>query len=178
MSSLMKHFKTNGSLFVNSRQPGSSTVLARSLVQLLDCPGQSLPPLTFVCIGSTKILTDCMGPIIGTSLVHQGFSRVYGTLEAPIHACNLSLWTPKLTNHKGCTIAIDAALGTPAQSGHIVLGKGPLYPGEGLGKTLSPLGDIHILGIFSHLYQKNAPELLTAFCRCILDTMILLKSKI
>jgi len=115
----------------------------------------------FVCIGSDRVTGDSLGPMIGTWLQGQ-FNKdisVYGTLEMPIHALNLSetLSAIKSQHPNEILIAIDASLGTRNHQGYITIGRGSLLPGAGVNKQLDAVGDIFITGIvgvsgrFSHL---------------------------
>jgi DNA-binding LacI/PurR family transcriptional regulator len=49
-------------------------------------------PIVFVCIGTDRSTGDSLGPIVGTLLEEKGLRTfyVYGTLDEPIHAVNLS----------------------------------------------------------------------------------------
>ena len=80
---------------------------------------------------------------------HLNNITVYGTLEDPVHAANLSDKI-KLINDKHVypfIIAIDASLGTMEHIGFVTIGRGPLHPGLGVSKKLPSVGDIHITGI-------------------------------
>lgn len=74
---------------------------------------------------------------------------LFGTLENPVHAMNLDDTLERLnrTIDNPFVIGIDACLGTVASIGAILVGDGPLRPGAGVNKTLSPVGDIHISGV-------------------------------
>lgn len=103
-----------------------------------------------VCIGTDKCIGDCLGPIIGSILKEKFFPLpVYGTIENPIHALNLddklSYIKSKHPNSK--ILGIDACLGPPSKIGEIQLRDYPINPGKGVGKSLSPVGDISIIGI-------------------------------
>lgn len=108
-------------------------------------------PIVFVCIGTDRSTGDSLGPLIGTLLAEKPIHpfHVYGTLEDPIHALNL---TEKLldiqTKHRNpFIIGIDACLGRLKSVGIIQMGSGPIKPGAGVNKELPAVGDIHITGI-------------------------------
>ena len=43
-----------------------------------------------ICIGTDRCIGDCLGPLVGSWLNHDGFPlKVYGTIHQPIHALNL-----------------------------------------------------------------------------------------
>ncbi|EPD50913.1 spore protease YyaC [Paenisporosarcina sp. FSL H8-0542] len=109
------------------------------------------PNLTFCCIGTDRSTGDSLGPLIGTWLRdHPTFPyEVIGTLQQPLHALNLqqtveSLQARTLTPY---VVAIDACLGKVEKIGHIVIEKGPLFPGKAVKKELPPIGDLSIKGI-------------------------------
>ena len=126
--------------------------------------------LVFICIGTPSILGDCLGPVIGSILSNAWTATdIYGTLDAPVHALNFrrTCHEIKKQHQKPFIIAIDAALGNPAQSGYILLKKGPLHPGKGVGKKLPPIGDLQITGVFQDIFDPMAGHQMARFSRCI-----------
>ena len=103
------------------------------------------------CIGSDRMTGDCLGPYVGRQLLPYQDSRrhVYGTLNNPIHACNLAKAQQWVSLHHpfALIIAVDAALGEKKHLGHIAVKNGPVYPGAGVRKSLSPVGDIAVTGV-------------------------------
>ncbi len=136
-----------------------------------------LPPV-FLCIGSDRVAGDSLGPIIGSRLscaLRDPFS-VYGTLQHPVHALNLSdtLHVIEKKHSDRLLIAVDASLGTKKHQGYITVAHGSLSPGAGVNKTLESAGDIAITGIvnvnnrFSHLMlQSTRLSLVMALAECI-----------
>jgi putative sporulation protein YyaC len=113
-----------------------------------------LPPgkrIVVVCVGSDRCTGDSLGPLSGSLLAKYRSSSfdLFGTLEKPVHAMNLDATLEKLnrTIDNPFVIGIDACLGNASNIGIIQIGDGPLHPGAGVNKTLSPVGDIHISGI-------------------------------
>lgn len=103
-----------------------------------------------VCIGTDRCIGDCLGPLIGSMLEEKFFPLpVYGTIANPIHALNLDskLSDIKLKHPDSKIIGIDACLGPPNKVGEIQVRDYPINPGKGVGKSLSPVGDISIIGI-------------------------------
>ncbi len=103
-----------------------------------------------VCIGTDRCIGDCLGPLIGSMLEEKFFPLpVYGTIANPIHALNLDskLSDIKLKHPDSKIIGIDACLGPPNKIGQIQVRDYPINPGKGVGKSLSPVGDISIIGI-------------------------------
>ena len=109
------------------------------------------PNLTFCCIGTDRSTGDALGPLIGTWLRdHPTFPyEVIGTLQQPLHALNLQQTVESLQARtlSPYVVAIDACLGKVEKIGHIVVEKGPLFPGKAVKKELPPIGDLSIKGI-------------------------------
>ena len=107
--------------------------------------------LVVVCIGTDRSTGDSLGPLVGTQLRKSGLDHVpvYGTLEEPVHAMNLSEMSQEIDSKfdSPFIVAIDACLGQVSSIGNIQIGVGPVKPGAGVNKDLPPVGDIHITGI-------------------------------
>lgn len=103
-----------------------------------------------LCIGTDRCIGDALGPIVGTILKSHGFKLpVEGTLEDPIHAVNLDT---KLKDIKKkypdyFIIAVDACLAYSEYVGEVQVKVGPVSPGKGVGKQLSKIGNMSIIGI-------------------------------
>ena len=131
-------------------RPSSSAALGQALHSMLP-PGRS--PLAALCIGSTLVSGDRLGPRVGSILKPHASGQflVFGTEEAPVHALNLN----QTVEHIRCSqpnaviLAVDAALSERRYLGQITIGRGPVLPGSGIHKELSKTGDIHITGIVS-----------------------------
>jgi len=103
-----------------------------------------------LCIGTDRCIGDLLGPLVGTMLEEKNFRfPVYGTLDEPIHAANISNAVKKIYRRHptGLFVAVDASLGPKNYIGTIRIKKGPVFPGKAVGKTLPPIGDISITGI-------------------------------
>lgn len=114
----------------------------------------------FLCIGSDRATGDCYGPLVGDALskyynsypVSRTHIPVYGTLDSPVHALNLQKNIEEIYNNykNPYIIAIDASLGISSHIGYVTVGKGPLFPGIGVQKSLPQVGDLAITGIVNH----------------------------
>ncbi len=104
-----------------------------------------------LCIGTDRSTGDCLGPLVGTKIQasSQSSFHIYGTLEHPVHACNLPDKLDEIRSrfYNPFIIAVDACLGNLENIGKISIGEGALQPGAGVKKSLPPVGDIHITGI-------------------------------
>ncbi len=107
-----------------------------------------------LCIGTDRIVGDSLGPLTGSLLQKhmENFKNplaVYGTLEAPVHACNLAetLEQIKKEHPNSIVIAVDASLGCHYKVGSVLIRSGSIRPGMGVKKNLPAVGDISITGI-------------------------------
>ncbi|WP_100405872.1 spore protease YyaC [Bacillus solitudinis] len=104
-----------------------------------------------ICIGTDRSTGDSLGPLVGSKLESANLKRfhVYGTLESPVHAVNLTDRLQEIHgNHpRRFIIAIDACLGQSSSVGKVSLSSGPLKPGAAVNKQLPEVGDIHMTGI-------------------------------
>jgi len=106
--------------------------------------------IIYICIGTDRATGDCLGPMVGTRLQSTSLHPyVYGTLEQPVHATNLTQFTEQITHRHDnpLTVAIDASLGNSSRIGFINVKKGGLKPGTALHKDLPEVGDFHISGV-------------------------------
>ncbi|MDP4084665.1 MAG: spore protease YyaC [Bacillota bacterium] len=108
-------------------------------------------PIVFICIGTDRSTGDSLGPLVGTLLEEKNIKPffIYGTLDHPIHAVNLTekLKEIKEKHFHPYIIAIDACLGRVKSIGVIEVGDGPVKPGAGVNKELPDVGNVHITGI-------------------------------
>lgn len=106
--------------------------------------------LAIVCIGTDRSTGDSLGPLTGTLLSKQYPSiPVFGTLDDPVHAANLSekLADINLKLKGPYIIALDACLGQTESIGYFSCKDGALKPGTGVNKELPEVGDMNIVGI-------------------------------
>ncbi|NMO94193.1 spore protease YyaC [Paenibacillus lemnae] len=138
------------SLKIPHTDPEIHSALIHRLLYHLSA-GVGRRPLVVICIGTDRSTGDCLGPLVGTSLAryHSSMFHLYGTLDEPVHAMNLSdtLTTVYNTFDDPYIIGIDACLGQTTSVGSIQISDGPLKPGAGVNKELPPVGDIHVTGI-------------------------------
>lgn len=116
-----------------------------------------------LCIGTDKVSGDALGPTVGT-LLTECFRVpffVYGTLDRPVTALNLSLAMQFISSrHAGQpVIAVDCALGSPDEVGSIRVVDGPIRAGAGVGKSLPSVGDISVTAVVA---AKSEAHLLSS----------------
>ncbi len=142
-------------LDIHYKDPHTGERLLQALQQI--CRGTSTPPL-FICIGSDRHILDCFGPLIGT-MVKQGNPQIiiYGHLEEPLHAKNISKEIEIITSRHpdSLKIAIDASVGNTSDVGNIKVREGPIIPGKALAKKLPPIGDYAITGVLGSQQERS-----------------------
>ncbi|MDD2620565.1 MAG: spore protease YyaC, partial [Syntrophomonadaceae bacterium] len=104
----------------------------------------------FLCIGSDRHILDCFGPLAGTMIKEKNSDMlVFGTLDKPLHAKNLSqeIAAIKKQFKNRVAIAIDASSGNNEELGIIKIREVSLLPGKALSKGLPAIGDYSIIGM-------------------------------
>jgi putative sporulation protein YyaC len=106
--------------------------------------------LVVLCVGTDRSTGDCLGPLVGWLLMQKNVPfPVYGTLDDPVHAGNLTEKIDLVHRYHSdpVIIAVDACLGRLESVGFITLGEGMIKPGAGVHKELPGIGDIFFTGI-------------------------------
>lgn len=116
-------------------------------------------PLVLICVGSDRATGDCLGPLVGQYLIHSTNYSVYGTLQHPVHAKNLKSTMDLIysIHNDPFVIAIDSCLGFEDHIGYITLSPLPLFPGQGVSKSLPAIGDLSITGIVD-IFSESSHE--------------------
>ncbi|MCX7842732.1 MAG: spore protease YyaC [Clostridia bacterium] len=147
---LLKHYPKQE--YINAESPSALKNLTDALYLMLYRGARAgSKNIVFVCIGTDRSTGDSLGPLIGYKINSLKYRNVYiyGTLENPVHAKNLSeVLSDIYRKHENpFIVAIDACLGRIDHVGYITVGEGPIKPGSGVNKDLVPVGDMHITGI-------------------------------
>ena len=106
-----------------------------------------------MCIGSDKLVFDCLGPIVGsmlkTSAEFNGY--VYGTMAEPITAIQVEKAACFIKKFHYCAevVVIDSAVGKREEIGKIKCFARGLRPALGVGRDLPYVGDKSIIGIIT-----------------------------
>jgi putative sporulation protein YyaC len=150
----------NCPVYINLTSPTYFSELSHTLYSYLETYlPQHNNELVLVCIGTDRATGDSLGPLIGYKLHDLRFEHVtlYGTLENPVHAKNLSdiIEQINLLHPHALVIAIDACLGSMQNVGCISIGEGSIKPGAGVKKELPPIGHLHITGIVNFSSLMN-----------------------
>ena len=111
---------------INYYQPNDFYALSRfqsDFLKHLQKKCKKNQPLVLICIGSDRATGDCLGPLVGQSLMDFPVYSVYGTLQFPVHAKNLDKTMELIYKfHKNpFIIAIDSCLGYADHVGYITL---------------------------------------------------------
>lgn len=141
------------SYYIKEKKRSASSELAHVLKKCLNQIDHSWKEIIILCIGSDRITGDSLGPLIGQQLSKHRWKNVYiyGTLDSPVHALNLSSVTANIKKkHPAALIlAVDASLGSQKHIGYITVGVGAIQPGSGVHKNLPSVGDLYITGILN-----------------------------
>lgn len=119
--------------------------------------------IVFLCIGTDRIIGDCLGPLVGTMLEEKlekynifNFT-IYGTLQKNICYTNIQEMLEILEKkHKNaCIVVIDAALSNKENIGKIFIKKEKMVLGKSLNKAKVEIGDISIKAVVGKDYKLS-----------------------
>lgn len=121
--------------------------------------------IVVLCIGTDKLIFDSYGPFVGYllknvyNLHNKENTIILGDLKNPVHAVNLVQKVEEVDKENSLIIAVDTAI-TYNKKRHkeIMIGKGPIKPGNAAGKKLPKVGDINIKGVIFKDYIFNEEE--------------------
>jgi putative sporulation protein YyaC len=134
--------------------------LTQSITQQIQNVDKAYDEICVACIGSDKVLGDCVGPLVGTKLSNVKSIKVKGSLEETLHAMNLKQYVSTLSP-KQLVIAVDACLGPLERVGHIVVDSDSIAPGAGVGKRLPSIGDLSIKAIIGAASDDIFSDMMT-----------------
>lgn len=163
--------------YFSCMQEDQKTDFSESLFRMINNNIKPEMPIIILCIGTDKVTGDSLGPFVGhrlkqqlswlkqthTSIPFQQI-RIYGTLENPVHAVNLTktlstlqaeLAHEQLTLEDCLLMVVDASLGFSHHLGYVTLTNQPLSPGEGVNKKLPQVGQISITGIIGEARSSS-----------------------
>jgi len=139
------------SFSVDSSSPFASSQIKEHLYSKLENLVKQKRTIIFLCIGTDRVTGDTLGPLIGYKLrnFHKENIFIYGTLEKPVHSCNLVEVLNKIHQNFSSPyiVAIDACLGNVNNIGKVFIDDKPLNPGLAVNKDLPPVGDMSITGV-------------------------------
>lgn len=125
-----------------------------------------MPLPVIVCIGSSGVVGDSLGPMVADLLraVHKLPAYVYGGLRRPVNGLNYRRYKEFLLRRhpENFVIAVDACVGAEKDVGTIKYSAGGLRAGGALNKDLGKIGDIGILGVVAARGEDNLLQLMNA----------------
>lgn len=120
--------------------------------------------LVILCIGTTKIVGDSIGPKVGDKLKKLGVDAyVYGNTARQVTALNVDDYAKMIRQrHKDDTVVvIDSALGKVSDVGTIKVTRNGIKPGGAFDKDKQRIGDIGILAVVGDAEGDRMKELKT-----------------
>ncbi len=118
-----------------------------------------------LCVGTTKVVGDSIGPRVGDILVERGADAyVYGKSARPVHGRNYSEYVDFIRTHhrESITIAVDACLGAKEDVGKVKYAFKGLSAGSALKKDLPTFGDLSVLCVVAERSGDNLTSLIRA----------------
>ncbi|WP_066637016.1 spore protease YyaC [Desulfolucanica intricata] len=157
---------------VDYREKNAYIKIAKNLKKTL--PGNK--EITFLCIGTDRVLIDIFGPLVGTLLKESGIKNVLGVIGQPVHAVNLSGVVCKIPQDH-FIVAVDAMAGKAENLGKLKIRKGKCYPGSGVNKKLVSIGDLSIslnvaVEYRGKLHLSASPQLIWCGAKLIADVIV------
>lgn len=120
---------------------------------------EGISNIVFLCIGTSKIIGDAIGPAIGSRLkcIESEYVQVYGTIEKNLNFKNTKEVIENIFNKykNPYIVTIDAALSNKRNFGDIVLGSGYIKIGKALEKSLCFNSNISIKCVVGKKYQDK-----------------------
>lgn len=117
-----------------------------------------------VCVGTTSVSGDSLGPKVGDLLVNQYSidAFVYGKSSLPVNGINYEKYLTHIKTHhpNSIIIAVDACLGAKCEVGTIKYTFDGLRAGAALNKKLDRIGHVTILGIVAEKGKNNLEALI------------------
>lgn len=132
----------------------AAEIIAKKIMQTAN-----LEDYVVLCIGSSDVVSDSLGPQIGSLLTSRPGTRVmiYGTNDVNVNAGNLSTALDFVRDmHPDKKIfVVDAAVGDSTEVGCVQLIEGGIVPGAATNRVLPRVGDISLIGVVSMRGAKN-----------------------
>jgi len=144
-------FMANSKAIIDSTEPRSPFLLRDILYEHIKPVAKLGRDIVFLCIGTDRSTGDSLGPLVGEKLkfLSREHVSVYGNLQYPVHAKNLTETLDKInsTHNNPYIIGIDACLGSLHNVGKVFVESKPLTPGAAMNKDLPKIGNLSITGV-------------------------------
>ena len=114
--------------------------------------------IIFCCIGTDRVIGDCIGPITGSLLKNKiNSKKIYGDLEENLTFKNMNKKIKEINSKftNPYIVAIDAALSDEKYINKIFVEDDGIVIGEGLNKNKTKIGNIGIKVVVGRDYNDN-----------------------
>lgn len=143
---------SGNAVYIHSRAHNAAERLGFEVYRLGS--GIDFNEIVVLCVGTDRATGDSLGPLTGHLLcggfegINEGI-KLFGTLDAPVHAKNLgkTMEMIKCEAENPLIIVVDACLGKTRHIGYLTVGRGGITPGAGVKKPLPSVGDVFVTGI-------------------------------
>lgn len=119
---------------------------------------QNKKDIIFCCIGTDRVIGDCIGPITGSLLKSKiNSENIYGDLDENLTFNNMDKKICEINSKfkNPFIIAVDAALSDEKYIGKIFVEDGGIFIGKGLNKRKRRVGNIGIKVVVGKDYNDN-----------------------
>lgn len=161
------------------RQNASEIISDAFLQKVSDAEGRSC---VFLCIGTSKVVSDSLGPRVGSLLKRQeGCGYVYGTEEFNVNASNVAQAVEfiRVIHPDSKIVVVDSAVGDATEVGCVQVLNQSIAPGSATDKVMPRIGDLSLLGVVSmrgakNFYQSGADrvELVEKMAQVIAESVV------
>ncbi len=106
---------------------------------------RSAAKIDVICIGTTNVVGDSVGPRVGSLLKAAGLPdrvKIIGCTDEPVHRGNIAFMLINLRND-ALLVCVDAAVSNNFPAINIRIG--PMQPGDAVLDELPKLGDVSVL---------------------------------
>ena len=106
---------------------------------------RSAAKIDVLCIGTTNVVGDSVGPRVGSLLKAAGLPdrvKIIGCTDEPVHRGNIASMLINLRND-ALLVCVDAAVSNNFPT--INIRTGPMQPGDAVSDELPKLGDVSVL---------------------------------
>ena len=106
---------------------------------------RSAAMIDVICIGTTNVVGDSVGPRVGSLLKAAGLPdriKIIGCTDEPVHRGNLDSMLMNLRND-ALLVCVDAAVSNNFPA--INIRTGPMQPGDAVSDELPKIGDVSVL---------------------------------
>lgn len=120
--------------------------------------------LVFVCIGTTRVVGDSVGPRVGDMLkTRRVRAYVYGTTAHQITALNVQEYAQMIAKRHSndIVVVVDSTLGRMEDIGTIKLTDQGILPGGAFSSKRKRIGDIGVMAIVGDSQSDRMLELKT-----------------